>query len=221
MVRALAVLLLAGSLLLLAASALHPILPLTASGDLSLISATTHWRAIHLALLYATGAIIAGAWVRWLTARADQRPGLAVGIAVLGLGQALNAVNIAYMTGAGTLFARLALEGQTVGPVYEATHLFAVSCGRLAGFLVAVAAGVIASATALDPGEPRWLVGIAWIACIGGLVGNLLATPGHPLMLTSVGVLAVWQVVTAVRVLRGGSATRRLEASGREESLGE
>ena len=91
------------------------------------------------------------------------------------------------------LTAGLAAEGQAVGTLYEATHLFAITCGRLSGFLVSVAAGVIAIATARSPGESRWLVGIAWIACIGGLAGNLLAAPGHPLMLASVGLMAAWQ----------------------------
>ena len=209
MVRFLGFLLFLGSLALLTGAALHPILPLTADGDLALILATRHWYAIHVVLLYATGMIIAGIWSRWLVAEGAERQGLAVGFAVLGVGQVLNAVNIAYMTGAGTRLARLAAEGQAVGTLYEATHLFAITCGRLSGFLVSVAAGVIAIATARSPGESRWLVGIAWIACIGGLAGNLLATPGHPLMLVSVGLMAAWQLATATRVLGGGVVTRR------------
>lgn len=213
MVRFLGFLLFLGSLALLTAGALHPILPLTADGDLSLISATRHWYSIHVVLLYATGMIIAGIWSRWLVADGVERQGLAIGFAVLGVGQALNAVNIAYMTGAGTLLARLAAEGQAVGTMYEATHLFAITCGRLSGFLVSIAAGVIAIATARSPGEPRWLVGIAWIACLGGLAGNVFATPGNPLMLASVGLMAAWQLATATRILGGGSVARRLSDS--------
>jgi hypothetical protein len=85
---------------------------------------------------------------------------------------------------------------------YEATHRFAVMCGRLAGFVVALAAGVIAAVTARRADEPRGLVAVAALACGGGLVGNLVAPPGHPVMLTSVGVLGVWQAATAVRLLR-------------------
>jgi hypothetical protein len=208
-VRGLAFLLFAGSLALLTGVALHPILPLTADGDLSLISATRHWYTIHVVLLYATGMIITGIWSRWLVAEGAERPGLAVGFAVLGVGQALNAVNIAYMAGAGTLLARLASEGQAVGTLYEATHLSAIMCGRLSGFMVSIAAGVIAIATARGAEEPRWLVGIAWIACVGGLAGNLLATPGHPLMLASVGLMAAWQVATATRLLGSSSMAPR------------
>ena len=204
--RLLATLLLVGSLLLLGGVALHPVLPLTAAGDLSLIQATPHWRALHVVLLYATGMIIAGVWGRWLVAEGEERAGLAVGFAVLGLGQVLNAVNIAYMNGAGTLLAQMAHAGEEVTGVYQATHLFAVSCGRLAGFLVAVAAGVIALATRQNRDEPRWLVWLAGTASGAGLLGNLFAPPGHPLMLTAIGVMAVWQLATAGRLLFGDSA---------------
>jgi hypothetical protein len=201
--RTLALLLLTGSLLLLVATAFHPILPLTAAGDLSVIHQTPHWRLVHLGLLYATGMIIAGVWVRWLVAEGRERAGLGLGLVVFGIGQALNGVNIAYMTGAGTLFATVAAQGTDVAAVYEATHAFAVMCGRLAGFLVAIAAGVVAATTRQRPDEPRWLVGVAWVAFAGGIAGNLLAPPGHPVMLTSVGVMAVWQVATAARILLG------------------
>jgi hypothetical protein len=201
MIRLLAILLLGGSVLLLLCSAAHPILPLTASGDLALIQATPYWHSIHVGLLYATGFIIAGIWSRWLAAEAVERPGLGAACAVFSLGQVLNGVNIAYMTGAGTLFAEQAHEGVAVGAVYQATHMSAVMCGRLAGFLVAVAAGIIAMATSGRASEPRWLIGLAAMACGAGLVGNAFATPGHPLMLTSVGIMAVWQVATAGRML--------------------
>lgn len=202
MTRVLAVLLLAGSAMLLVCALLHPVLPLTAAGDLSIIHLMPSWRIIHLGLLYATGLIISGVWARWYVSEGGERPGLAVAFAVLGIGQALNGVNIAYMTGAGTLLAQMASDGMDVAAIYQASHLFAVTCGRLGGFLVALAAGLIALTTRSNPDEPRWLVGLAAFACVAGLIGNLFATPGHPLMLTSVGVLAVWQLGTAVRLLR-------------------
>ena len=201
MSRLLALLLLAGSLLLLLCAAQHPVLPLDAAGDLAMIAALPRWRLIHLGLLHATGLIIAGVWSRWLTATPEARPGLAVAFAVLGMGLALNGVNIAYMTGAGTQFASLQASGTDVLAVYGATHAGAIMAGRLAGFLVAIAAGLIAISTWSTAGEPRWLPGVAALACVAGLLGNFLATPGHPLMLTSVGMMAVWQVGTAVQGL--------------------
>jgi len=202
MIRGLAALLLLGSVALMAAAAIHPVLPLDGAADLALIGGMAHWRLVHLVLLHATGLIIAGVWARWLAASEPERRGLAIGFLILGIGQALNGVNIAYMAGAGTTFATLQAGGAEVAAIYQATHLFAVMCGRLAGFLVAIAAGVIALATAPSPAEPRWLVGLAGLAAGAGLLGNLLAPPGHPFMLTAVGVMAAWQAVTAVRLLR-------------------
>lgn len=200
--RLLAGLLLAGSILLLGAAAIHPVLPLRGDADLALIGGLPHWRLLHLALLHATGMILVGVWARWLAASGAERAGLGVAFVALGIGQALNGVNIAYMTGAGTEFAARFAAGEPVAEGYHALHLWAVMCGRLAGFIVALAAGVIALVTAREPEEPRWLVALAALAAGLGLVGNLAAPPGHPLMLTSVGVLAVWQAATALRLLR-------------------
>jgi hypothetical protein len=202
MARLLALLLLAGSLLLIACATMHPVLPLTAEGDLALIAATPQWYLMHLALLHATGLIIVGIWARWLNAEPAERRGLGVAFVVLGIGQAFNGVNIAFMAGAGTRFAAMHAGGIDVRAVYQATHGLAVMCGRMAGFLVAIGAGLTAMATATRLTEPRWLVGLAWLACIGGLAGDLAAEPGHPLMLTSVGLMAVWQVLVALRLLR-------------------
>jgi hypothetical protein len=202
MTRLLSALLLAGSLLLIVCSALHPILPLTGEGDLTIIAARRSWWLIHQGLLYGTGLIIVGIWARWAAAEAAERGGLGVAFVVLSLGQALNGVNIAFMAGAGTEYGRLFSQGVDLSQVYQAQHLAAVMAGRLAGFLVAGAAGVVAMTTGKTPGEPRGLVGLAWVACGAGLLGNFFARPGHPLMLTSVGLMAVWQAVTAVRLLR-------------------
>lgn len=198
MTRVLAAGLLVGSLLLLVCAALHPVLPLTGPADLALIAAMPHWRLIHLGLLYGTWLIIAGVWARWLSASGAERAGLGVGFVVLGLGQALNGVNIAYMTAAGTEFAAWFQQGRAVALLYQATHAAAVAAGRLGGFLVAIAAAVIVATTAPTAVESRWRVGLAWLAAGAGLAGNLFAPPGHPLMLASIGVLAIWQVTVAV-----------------------
>ncbi len=202
MTRLLSLLLLAGSVLLLVCSAMHPVLPLTGEGDLTMIAAMGSWRLIHLGLLYATGLVIAGTWARWSAAEPAERSGLGIAFVVLGIGEALNGVNIGFMAGAGTEFARLHSQGVDVLQVYQALHLAAVMSGKLAGFLVSVAAGIVALTTRRTAGEPRWLVGLAWLACGAGLLGNLLAQPGHPLMVVSIGLIALWQAATAVRLLR-------------------
>ncbi len=202
MVRFLASLLLAGTLLLLGAALFHPVLPLTGAADLAVIAAMAHWHLVHLFLLYGTGLVIVGLWARWLSGNALERPALAVAFAVAGMGQALNGINIAYMTGAGTWFATQFALGAPVAEIYQATHLAAVTTGQLGGFLVAVAAAIIALATRSGGQDPPWLIGLAGIAALGGLAGNLLAPPGHPFMLASVGLLGAWQVITALRLLR-------------------
>ncbi len=204
MARPLAWLLVAGSLLLIVCSALHPILPLSGPADLTMIAAMPWWRWIHLGLLYGTGMIAAGIWARWLAAPADTRPALGVAFLALSLGEALNGVNIGFMAGAGTEFARLFAAGTDLSQIYHAQHLAAVMSGRLGGFLVSIAAGLVAVATAPDRAEPRWMVGLARLACGAGLAGNFFAPSGHPLMLTSVGLMAVWQVGAGWRVLREG-----------------
>jgi len=202
MTRLLATLLLVGSLLLIVCSAFHPILPLTGPGDLAMIGSMGSWRLIHLGLLYATGLVIAGIWARWFGAERSERPILGIAFVVLGIGEALNGVNIGFMAGAGTEFARLNSQGSDVQQVYQALHLAAIMSGKLAGFLVSLAAGMVALTTRQTPGEPLWLVWLAWLACGAGLAGNLLAPPGHPLMLASIGMMAFWQTATAVRLLR-------------------
>src|SRR5262245_57759110 len=102
MTRPLAFLLLAGSLLLLVCSALHPVLPLNGPGDLALIASMGRWHLVHVGLLYGTGMIMAGIWARFLAADPETRAGLGVAFVVLVVGELLNGVNIAFMTGAGT-----------------------------------------------------------------------------------------------------------------------
>jgi hypothetical protein len=202
MPKALATLLLLGTVLLLGAGAMHPVLPLTGSGDLTLIGGMTHWRTVHLALLYATGLCVAGIWARWLTGNALERPSLAAAFVLFGLGMTLNGVNIAFMTGAGTYFATMFGQGIQVAEIYQALHLFAVTTGRLGGFLISLAAGIIALSTRSGGQDPRWLISVAGVAAVAGLLGNLFAPAGHPLMLTVIGVMGVWQAVTALRILR-------------------
>lgn len=202
MPRFLALLLLLGTALLLGAGAMHPILPLTGPGDLALIGSMAHWRVVHLALLYGTGLCVAGIWARWLTANALERPSLAAAFMLFAIGMTLNGINIAFMTGAGTHFATLYAQGLPIAETYQALHLFAVNTGRLGGFMVSLAAGIIALSTRSGGQDPTLLIAVAGAAAVGGLLGNLLAPAGHPLMLASVGIMGGWQAVTAIRILR-------------------
>jgi hypothetical protein len=137
-----------------------------------------------------------------MLATEEGRAALGVAFVVLCIGETLNGVNIGFMAGAGTEFARLHATGVDVAQVYQASHLGAIMFGKLGGFLVSLAAGMIAMVTGRIGTEPRWLVGTAWLACVVGLLGNFLAPPGHPLMVASIGIMGVWQVGSSVRLLR-------------------
>ena len=66
-VRALAVALLLGMVLLAVPAIVHPVLAGAAADQLRLIADTPHWRTMHLSMLAGSGLIIAGIWVRLAT----------------------------------------------------------------------------------------------------------------------------------------------------------
>jgi hypothetical protein len=204
-VRGLAALLAVGGVALLGGVALHPMLPLTAEGDLAVIvAAGARWPAVHQVLLLATGCIIAGIWAPGLAAPREVRIVALAAAGVLALGEALNGVNIAYMLGGATTYARFYSMGHPeAGLPYQAGHLAVVMVGRLGAELVSLSAALWAWVGFRTRGEPRWIPGLAVAASLGGMLGVLLATPGHPLMLTSIGVMAVWQAAVGSRLLFG------------------
>src|SRR5512140_896001 len=64
--RALALALLAGTLLLAGGAAMHPILSGNGSMELGMIGGMPIWRVMHLCMLGGTGLIVAGIWVRFV-----------------------------------------------------------------------------------------------------------------------------------------------------------
>jgi hypothetical protein len=168
----LAIVLLAGSLLLLVCSALHPILPLTGQGDLAMITAMPSWRVIHLGLLYATGMIIAGIWARVLAADPAERIGLGAACVVLSIGEALNGVNIGFMAGAGTEFARLFAAGADVSRGLRGRASRGGDVGRWRDSGVALG-GAAGDGHGTIPGEPALAGGTRVAGVRGGAGGNL------------------------------------------------
>lgn len=203
-VRPLGFLLGIASATLLGCVILHPVLPLTPGGDLTLIHATRRWYPVHVGLLFATGGIIVGIWGPALAAAREVRAIALVAAALLALGQTLNGVNIAFMLGAATEYARLYQGGAgEVAVAYHAGHLGVVMAGRLGALLVSASAAIWAWLGAGTPSEPRPLRWLAALAALGGIVGAALAPPGHPLMLTAIGVMAVWGVAVGARLASG------------------
>jgi hypothetical protein len=213
----LAIALLVGTVLLGIGAAVHPVLVGDAAAQLRLIAATPHWRALHLAMLAGSALIAAGVWVRLVdgpgSADARDVAGTAAiaALALVAVGVCINALNIAYMAGAGWHMAGLFAQGRTeMSAVFEATHPIGLMAARFGNLVVALGAITLGWAEWQDAARPRWLAALAWIAATGGLVGVIFFDEASPLALAAVALLSGWQVATAVRALgAGGSAEGR------------
>jgi hypothetical protein len=207
--RPLAVALLIGTLLLGVGAALHPMLPADVSDQLRMIAATPAFRAVHLAMLAGSGLIIAGVWTRLLLGRPVTPTPLIAGIALVCLGLCFNAIDIAFMGGAGWHLATAYVAGQReLAPLFEALHRVGLLTARFGNFLVALGALVLGFAERTDPQSPRWMAWLAWIAAAGGLAGVLLVPEASLLMLTAVTLISGWSVGTSVWALRGNEGVR-------------
>ena len=200
--RFLAVLLLAGTALLGLGAAVHPMLPGDATEQLKVIAATTHWRAIHLVMLTGTALIIAGVWVRLVTDRSGSAVVAIAPLALISLGLAIDALNIAFMAGAGWHMADLFAAGRTdVIPIFEMTHPIGLVAARFGNLIVALGAFALGWVESLDPTKPRWLAWLAWGAAVGGFIGVVVFDESSRLALAAVALLSGWQVATAIRAL--------------------
>ena len=210
--RALASALLLGMILLGYGALVHPVLAGPGEDQLRVIAETTHWRTMHLLMLAGSGLVIAGIWVRLVTDRgADDAPGdaralnapLLIALALIALGLAINALNIGYMAGAGTLMAEQFAAGRAeLAAVFDATHPIGLVAARFGNFLVALGAVVLGWAEWQDPTRPRWLAWLAWAAAAGGFVGVLFFNEASRVALAAVALLSGWELATALRVFR-------------------
>jgi hypothetical protein len=201
--RTLAVALLVGTLLLGVGAAVHPVLVGDAAAQLRLIGATPHWRTLHLVMLAGSALIAAGVWVRLVDRPAPgARDAAIAALALVAVGVCINALNIAYMAGAGWRMAGLFRQGQTeMSAVFEATHPIGLMAARFGNLVVALGALALGWAEWQDATRPRWLAALAWVAAVGGLVGVIFFDEASPLTLAAVALLSGWQVATAVRAL--------------------
>ena len=201
LVRLLAILLLAGTALLGAGAAFHPMLAGDAAAQLQTIASTPYWRVLHLAMLAGSGLVIAGVWVRLLTNSAAPAP-LVAALAIVTVGVALNALNIAFMAGSGTHMAALFANGRTdMQSVFEATHPIGLMSARFGNFVVALGAVALGWIEWRDASRPRWLAWLAWIAAVGGFFGVFFFDEASRLALAAVGLLSGWEVATAILAL--------------------
>ena len=198
MQKTLALLLLAGTLLLGVGSLLHPMLMGDAAAELTKIAASPHFRAIHLAMLAGSGLIIAGVWVRALGSDPGEVLRFGIAFALIDLGLALNAYDIAFMARAGSRLAEAYATGSgTSAPLFDAMHDVGLMYARFGNCIVALGALVLGVA---ERPTRRTSAMLAWLAAAGGCIG--LACPETSvLILAPVALLFAWQVVTGLAAL--------------------
>jgi hypothetical protein len=158
-------------------------------------------------MLVGSGLVIAGIWVRLI---ADRTPSQALvgALAIVTVGLALNALNIAFMAGSGTHMAALFAAGRLdMQSVFEATHPIGLMAARFGNFVVALGALALGLIEWREPGRPRWLAWLAWVAAAGGFFGVLFFDEASRLALAAVALLSGWEIATAFLSLRDESRT--------------
>jgi hypothetical protein len=198
----LAVALLAGTALHGVGALLHPVLTGDGATKLRTIADMAQWRTLHLAMLAGSGLIVAGIWVRLVDDRAFVRAPLVAALTVISIGITLNALNIAYMAGAGWHMAtQFAAGDMSVVPIFDATHPIGLMAARLGNFIIAVGAIALGWGEWHDAEPRRFDAILAWIAAAGGLVGAIFFHESSRIALAAVALLSGWQVVAALRGL--------------------
>jgi hypothetical protein len=200
--RLLAIALLAGTVLLGIGAIFHPMLAGDAAAQLRTIATTPYWRALHLTMLTGSGLVIAGVWVRLLTDRVPSSA-LVAALAIITVGIAINALDVAFMAGSGTRMAALFASGRVeMEGIFDVTHPIGRMAARFGNFIVALGAAALGWIEWRDATRPRWIAWLAWIAAIGGLIGVVFFDEASRLVLAAVGLLCGWEAATALISLR-------------------
>ena len=218
--RPLSIALLLGAALLGVGAAFHPILPPEPENQLRLIAATSYFRPVHLAMLAGSGLLIVGVWARALIGHGAGHPPvpLLAALGLIALGLAFNAIDIAFMGGAGTHMAQQFVAGRAdMAATFDALHMVGLMTARFGNFLVALGALLLGWVESRDPTSPRWMAWLAWLAGIAGLIGVLFFREASLVILAAVTLLPGWAVVTAVRGL-GSTGVRGFVTADRDAS---
>jgi len=196
--KTLGVFLLAGTALLGVGALLHPMLTGDAGAELTMIAASPHFRAIHLAMLAGSALIIAGVWVRALASGPGEALRFGIAFGLIDLGLALNAYDISFMARAGTRLAAAYTTGSgTAAPLFDAMHDVGLTYALFGNVIVALGALVLGVA---EWQTRRISAALALVAAAGGLIG--VACPESSLLiLAPIALLSAWQVVTGLGAL--------------------
>ena len=201
--RLLAIALLVGTSLLGVGAAMHPILTGDASADLRIIAETAFFRPLHLAMLAGSGLLILGIWTRAMDRIGTIQVPMVAALGLISLGLCFNAIDIAFMAGAGTHMASAFHAGRTeMSSLFDALHMVGLMTARFGNFLVALGALMLGWVERHDAASPHWLAWLAWVAGAGGLIGVVFIPEASLAILTAVALLSGWQVATAIRALR-------------------
>jgi hypothetical protein len=210
LIRTMAVVLLAGTILLGAGAIAHPMLPADPEAQLGVMAATPLWRAIHHMMIAGSGLVIGGIWVRLYIDRSRLTGLLVLALTVVAVGLAFNEWNVAFMAGTGTAdAARFASGDMSVVPSFASRHTTALGAARLGNVLVVAGCLPLGWVEWRDPGRPVWIAVLAWLASLCGIVGVAAFDPGSRGALAAVAFVSLWAAATAVLALRspesGGS----------------
>jgi hypothetical protein len=205
--------LLAGSLLAVAAGALHPDLSGDGAAQLAIIARCHSWRAIHWAFLFGFPLALTG--LVGLARAQATTPGegaVRAGLIVGTFAYSAWSIIVAFMLGAGWALAQaftVADAGTTATRavfLFDMVHPFGLAAQRAAGFALGLATCLFGWGVVNGNVLPRWL-GRGGVAA--GAVGMVLALafPETTKADQAAFVLPVlWQVVTGAVLLRGRSA---------------
>jgi hypothetical protein len=203
LIRTMAVGLLAGTIMLGAGAALHPMLPADPQTQLGVMAATPYWRAIHHLMIAGSGLVIGGIWVRLYIDRSRLTGLLVLALAVVALGLAFNAWNVEFMAGTGTVDAsRFASGDMSVVPSFASRHITALGAARLGNTLVVLGCLPLGWVEWRDPGRPVWIAVLAWLSSLCGIAGVTVFDPGSRGALAAVAFVSLWAAATAVLALR-------------------
>jgi hypothetical protein len=130
-------------------------------------------------------------------------PPLVAALALITVGLALNALDIAFMAGSGTHMATNFKLGDTgMATIFDATHQIGLMSARFGNFIVAVGALALGFVESRDATRQGWLAWLAWLAAAGGFVGVFFFDEASRLALAAVALLSGWEVATALLALR-------------------
>jgi hypothetical protein len=202
LVRPLAVLVLAGTALLAAGAIAHPILPGDPEAQLRIMGTTAYWRPIHIGMLAGSGLVIVGIWLRLAVGRPRQRVALVAALACVAIGLALNALNIGFMAGQGTVdAARYAAGDPAVLSTFTDRHMGSLMIARVGNIAVVIGCLLLGWVEWGDVGRPRWMALLAWLAAVGGAIGLLMFEPWTRGALAAVALFSAWAAATALLAL--------------------